>query len=55
MRYLKDMETLLLQVAKPPGNPSAAIFIVTLILTRVLREVWQENTLRLKQMRKVFR
>lgn len=55
VRYLKDMETLLLQVAKPPGNSVGGHLHRDADLTRVLREVWRENTLRLKQMRKVFR
>jgi hypothetical protein len=55
VRYLKDMETLLLQVAKPPGNSLSGHLHRDADLTRVLREVWRESTLRLKQMRKVFR
>jgi predicted GIY-YIG superfamily endonuclease len=55
VRYLKDMETLLLQVAKPPGNSLSGHLHRDADLTRVLREVWRENTSRLKQMRKVFR
>src|ERR1017187_1034535 len=55
VRYLKDMETLLLQVAKPPGNSLSGHLHRDTDLTRVLREVWRENTSRLKQMRKVFR
>jgi hypothetical protein len=45
----------LLQVAKPPGNSLSGHLHRDADLTRVLREVWRENTSRLKQMRKVFR
>ena len=54
VRYLKDMETLLLQVAEPPGNTLSGHLHRDADLTRVLREVLRENTLRLKRMRKAF-
>jgi GIY-YIG catalytic domain len=54
VRYLKDMETLLLQVAEPPGNSLSGRLHRDADLTRVLREVLRENTLRLKRMRKAF-
>ena len=55
VRYLKDMETLLLQVAKPPGNTLSGHLHRDADLTRVLREVLRENTLRLKRIKKAFR
>jgi hypothetical protein len=54
VRYLKDMETLLLQIAQPPGNLLSGHLHRDADLTRVLREVHRENTLRLKRMRKAF-
>jgi hypothetical protein len=48
------METLLLQVAEPPGNSLSGHLHRDADLTRVLREVLRENTLRLKRIRKVF-
>jgi GIY-YIG catalytic domain len=54
VRYLKDMETLLLQIAEPPGNSLGGRLHRDADLTRVLREVLRENTLRLKRMRKAF-
>jgi GIY-YIG catalytic domain len=54
VRYLKDMETLLLQVAQPPGNSLSGHLHRDADLTRVLREVLRESTLRLKRMRKAF-
>jgi GIY-YIG catalytic domain len=54
VRYLKDMETLLLQVAEPPGNTLSGHLHRDADLTRILREVLRENTLRLKRLRKAF-
>src|ERR1700734_200236 len=51
---LKDMETLLLQVSEPPGNSVSGHLHRDADLTRVLRHVLRENTLRLKRMRKAF-
>jgi hypothetical protein len=55
VRYLKDMETLLLQVAKPPGNSLSGHVHRDADLTRVLRHVTHENTMRLKRIRKALR
>jgi len=55
VRYLKDMETLLLQVAKPPGNTLSGHVHRDADLTRVLRHVTHENTMRLKRIRKALR
>jgi hypothetical protein len=54
VRYLKDMETLLLQVAKPPGNSLSGRLHRDADLTRVLRKVHRENALRLRRLRKAF-
>ena len=54
VRYLKDMETLLLQVSKPPGNSLSGHLHRDADLTRVLRKVHRENALRLRRLRKVF-
>lgn len=53
--YLKDMETLLLQVAKPPGNSLTGHVHRDADLTRVLRGVLYENAARLKQIRKALK
>jgi hypothetical protein len=55
VRYLKDMETLLLQVAKPPGNSLSGHVHRDADLTRILRLVTHENTMRLKRIRKALR
>jgi hypothetical protein len=54
VRYLKDMETLLLQVAKPPGNSLSGHLHRDADLTRVLRKVHMENARRLRRLRKAF-
>lgn len=55
VRYLKDMETLLLQVAKPPGNSLGGHLHRDADLNRVLRQVTHENTMRLKRIKKALR
>jgi hypothetical protein len=55
VRHLKDMETLLIQVSRPPGNSVVGHLHRDADLTRVLRDVLKENTLRLKRIRKAFR
>jgi hypothetical protein len=54
VRHLKDMEMLLLQVAQPPGNLVSGRLHRDADLTRVLRDVLRESSLRLKRMRKAF-
>lgn len=54
VRYLKDMETLLLQVAKPPGNTLSGHLHRDADLTRVLKEVHHETMLRLKRIKKAL-
>jgi hypothetical protein len=55
VHYLKDMETLLLQVAVPPGNSLSGHLHRDADLTRVLRGVLRENRLRLNRLSKAFR
>ena len=55
VHYLKDMETLLQQVALPPGNSVTGRLHRDADLTRVLRGVLRENRLRLNRLRKVLR
>ena len=55
VRYLKDMETLLLQVAQPRGNAVSGHLHRDADLTRVLRDVLRENTLRLRRIKKAIR
>lgn len=55
VRFLKDMETLLLQVAKPPGNSVTGHVNRDADLTRVLRKVQRENMARLRRIKRVLR
>jgi len=55
VHYLKDMETLLLQVAVPPGNSLSGHLHRDADLTRVLRGVLRENRLRLNRLSRAFR
>lgn len=53
--YLKDIETLLLRVAAPPGNAVSGHFHRDADLTKVLRKIQREQMRRLKHIRKVLR
>lgn len=55
VRYLKDIETLLLQVASPPGNSLSGRLHRDADLTRVLRRIQAEQMRRLKRIRKALR
>ena len=56
VRYLKDMETLLLRVAAPPGNKvSGHLLHRDADLTRVLRRIQREQLQRLKRIKIVMR
>jgi hypothetical protein len=55
VRYLKDIETLLLRVASPPGNSVSGHLHRDADLTRVLRRVQAEQMRRLKRIRKALR
>jgi len=52
--YLKDLETLLLRVAEPPGNKASGHLQRTQDFTRVLRKVHSEHLRRLRKLRKAF-
>ncbi|MBI5612913.1 MAG: GIY-YIG nuclease family protein [Gammaproteobacteria bacterium] len=55
VRYLKDIETLLLRVAEPPGNVVSGHLHRDADLTRVLRKIQQDQTRRLSRIRKALR
>jgi hypothetical protein len=55
VRYLKDIETLLLRVAAPPGNAVSGNVQRDADLTRVLRRIHRDQTRRLKRIRKALR
>jgi hypothetical protein len=54
VRYLKDIETLLLRVSKPPGNSVSGHLQRNADFTRVLRRVHSEQVRRLRKLRRVF-
>jgi hypothetical protein len=54
VRYLKDIETLLLNVAKPPGNSVSGRLHRDADLTRVIKGVERENRRRLNRIRKAL-
>jgi hypothetical protein len=54
VRYLKDLETLLLRVAEPPGNKVSGHLQRTQDFTRFLRRVHSEHVRRLRKLRKAF-
>ncbi len=55
VNYLKDIETLLLNVADPPGNSVSGHLHRDSDLTRVLRRIQSEQMRRLKRIRKALR
>lgn len=55
VRYLKDIETLLLRVAEPPGNVVSGHLHRDADLTRVLRKIQRDQTRRLTRIRKALR
>src|SRR3989442_8090259 len=55
VRYLKDIETLLLRVAEPPGNVVSGHLHRDADLTRVLRKIQQDQARRLTRIRKALR
>lgn len=52
VRYLKDIESILLRVARPPGNSVSGQFHRDADLTKVLKKIQSEQTRRLKRIRK---
>ncbi len=55
VRYLKDIESLLLQVARPPGNVVSGHFHRDGDFTRVLRRIQSEQLRTLQRIRKVLK
>jgi hypothetical protein len=55
VRYLKDIESLLLQVARPPGNAVAGHFHRDADFTRVLRRIQSDQMRALKRIRRILR
>lgn len=55
VRYLKDIESLLLRVANPPGNAVRGHFHRDADLTKVLKKIQREQMRRLGRIRKVLR
>ena len=55
VRYLKDIETLLLCVATPPGNKVSGHLHRDADLTRVLRRIQSEQLRRLKRIKRAMR
>lgn len=55
VRYLKDIESLLLRVADPPGNAVSGHFHRDADLTKVLRRIQTEQMRTLKRIKKVLR
>ena len=54
VRYLKDIESLLLRVANPPGNSVAGKFHRDADVTKVLRKIQRQQTRTLNRIRKVL-
>jgi hypothetical protein len=55
VNYLKDVETLLLRVAEPPGNKSKGNVPRDANLNRVLREIQRERERALRRIRKALK
>lgn len=55
VRYLKDIESLLLRVADPPGNAVSGHFHRDSDLTKVLRRIQTEQMRTLRRIKKVLR
>ena len=55
VRYLKDIESLLLRAARPPGNAVGGHFHRDADLTKVLKKIRSEQMRRLKRIGKVLR
>jgi hypothetical protein len=55
VRYLKDVETLLLRAANPPGNSVSGNFHRDANLTKVLKRIRREQMRRLKKIGRALR
>lgn len=54
VRYLKDIESLLLRVADPPGNAQTGKFHRDADVTKVLRKIQRQQTRTLNRIRKAL-
>jgi hypothetical protein len=54
VRYLKDIESILLRVARPPGNSVSGHFHRDADLTKVLKRIQTEQAKRLRRIKKVL-
>lgn len=54
VRYLKDIESLLLRVARPPGNSVSGNFHRDADVTKVLRKIQRQQTRTLNRIKKVL-
>ncbi len=54
VRYLKDIESLLMRVANPPGNAVAGKFHRDADVTKVLRKIQRQQTRTLNRIKKVL-
>ena len=54
VRYLKDIESLLLRVAEPPGNAVEGKFHRDADVTKVLRKIQRQQTRTLNRIKKVL-
>lgn len=55
VRYLKDIESLLLRVANPPGNAVTGNFHRDADVTNVLRRIQRQQTRTLNRIKKVLK
>lgn len=55
VRYLKDIESLLLRVANPPGNAVTGKFHRDADVTKVLRKIQRQQTRTLNRIKKVLK
>ena len=55
VRYLKDIESLLLRAARPPGNSVSGHFHRDADLTKVLKEIRREQMRRLRRIGRALR
>jgi hypothetical protein len=55
VRYLKDVESLLLRAARPPGNAVSGHFHRDADLTKVLKKIRSEQVRRMKRIGKALR
>jgi hypothetical protein len=54
VRYLKDIESLLLRAAQPPGNSVSGHFHRDADLTKVLKQIRREQSRRLRRIARVL-